>query len=131
MTLEKLVTPKIEIDLFGEKWNCEFKLRNFAVLRNKLGITENQLLQGLMNGQQEYIAYGIWASTLKFAPFDEANPLKVKKSMPLKELFELELPDMERLGNQVVKAMEAYLPKPKEDSKKKTTKKTTKKKKNT
>lgn len=133
MTLDKLVVPKLEIELFGEKWNCEFKLRNFAVLRQRFGITEDQLLKGLMNKQLEFIAYAIWASTIIFAEWDETNPLKVEKTMELKNILDLTLADLQAATDQVVKAMEAYLPKPKAETVKKpktaATKKTAVKKK--
>ena len=118
MTLEKIKTPKIEIEMQGEKWNCEFQLRNYAVLRERFDIREHELLKGLMEGQPKYIAYAIWASTLVFAsPFDPANPLKLEKEMDLLPLFELNLPDLQALGDQVVKAMEAALPQPTEAEK--------------
>lgn len=136
MTLDKIIVPKLEIDLFGEKWNCEFKLRNFAVLKERLGITEHQLLSGLMNNDTKYIAYGIWASTIVFAPFDETDPLKVEKTMELKDIFNLTMAELQVVSAQVVKAMEAYLPKPTEKEKaeaekkpKKAVKKAAKKKK--
>ncbi len=124
MTLEKIKTPKIEIEMQGEKWNCEFQLRNYAVLRERFDIREHELLKGLMEGQPKYIAYAIWASTLVFAsPFDPANPLKLEKEMDLLPLFELNLPDLQALGDQVVKAMEAALPQPTEAEKAKAEKK--------
>ena len=135
MTLEKIKTPKLEIELFGEKWNCEFKLRNFAVLRERFDIKEHQLLKGLMEGQPKFIAFAIWASTLKFAtPFDPADPTKIEKEMPIQPIFELTLQELQQVSDQVVRAMEAFLPKPKGGAAKKSVKtaamkKTTKKKK--
>ena len=113
MTLDKIIVPKLEIELFGEQWNCEFKLRNFAVLRNTFNVNEHQLLTGLMDRKLEYIAYGIWASTIVFAPFDAANPLQVEKTMDLEKILDLSLAELQAATDQVVKAMEAYLPKPK------------------
>lgn len=113
MILDKIVVPKLEMELFGEKWNCEFKLRNFAVLRNTFNISEHQLLTGLMDKKLEFIAYGIWASTIVFAPFDAADPLKVERTMDLEKILELSLAELQAATDQVVKAMEAYLPKPK------------------
>lgn len=134
MTLEKIVTPKIEIELFGKKYNCEMKLRNYAVLRERTGIKEHDLLTGLMEGKQQFIAYAIWASTLKFAPFDETDPLKVEEEVPMEQLFSLTLDELNRLGNEVVKAVQAALPEPSEKEKavaKKKQKKATKPKKPT
>lgn len=113
MTLDKIIVPKLEIELFGEKWNCEFKLRNFAVLRNTFNVSEHQLLTGLMDRKLEYIAYGIWASTIVFAPFNAADPLQVEKTMDLEKILDLSLAELQAATDQVVKAMEAYLPKPK------------------
>lgn len=124
MTLEKIITPKFEIELFGEKWNCEFKLRNYAVLRERFGIKEHELLKGLMEGQPKYIAFAIWASTLVFAPFDPVDPIKTEKEMELQPLFELTLQELQQVSDQVIRAMEAALPKPTEAEKAKAEKKT-------
>lgn len=113
MTLENIVTPKLEIDLFGEKWNCEFKLRNFAVLKNQFNVSEDALLKGLMNKELLYIAYAIWASTIVFAPFDAADPLKIEKTMELEKVLNLSLVELQAATDQVVQAMHAYLPQPK------------------
>ena len=78
MTLEKIVTPKVEITLFGKKYNCEMKIRNYAVLRERTGVREHELLKGLMDGDIKFIVYAIWASTLIFAKFDETEPINGK-----------------------------------------------------
>lgn len=123
MTLENLVSPKLSIKLFGEEWNCEFKLRNFAVLRNKFNVSEDALLKGLMNKELLYIAYAIWASTIVFAPFDAADPLKVEKTMELEKVLNLSLVELQAATDQVVQAMHAYLPQVKEGEKAKAEKK--------
>lgn len=112
MTLDNIVTPKLEIELFGEKWNCEFKLRNFAVLKRDCKVSEDELLKGLINKELLYIAYSIWASTLVFAPFDITNPLKVEKQMSLEKILTLSMAELQAACDQVTKAMAAYLPKP-------------------
>lgn len=135
MTLENIIAPKLEIDLFGKKWNCEFKLRNFAILKNQFKVSEDELLKGLMNKELLYIAYAIWASTIVFAPFDAADPLKVERTMELEKVLNLSLVELQAATDQVVQAMHAYLPQPKgaaakkpQKAVKKTAKKTTKKK---
>lgn len=129
MTLEKIVTPNIEIELFGKKHKCEMKLRNYSVLRERCNVTENELLKGLLKGNPKYIVYAIWATTLKFAEFDETDPLKLEEELPLKDLFSLTLQELNIVGNQVVAAIQAALPEPseKEKSIKKKTTKTKKK----
>lgn len=117
MTLENIVTPKIEIELFGKKYNCEMKLRNYAVLRERAGIKEHELLQGLIDGKQKYVAYAVWASTLKFAPFDETDPLKLEEEVPMEKLFSLSLQELSVLSDEVVKAVQAALPEPSEKEK--------------
>ena len=123
MTLDKIITPKLEIDLFGEKWNCEFKLRNFAVLKQQFNVSEDALLKGLINKELLYISYAIWASTLVFAPFDASNPLKVEKSMELEKILQLSLAELQAACDQVVEAMHAYLPQLSEAEKAKAAKK--------
>lgn len=117
MTLKNIVAPKIKIELFGKKYNCEMKLRNYAVLRERAGIKEHELLQGLIDGKQKYVAYAIWASTLKFAPFDETDPLKLLEEVPMEKLFTLSLQELNILGDEVVKAIQAALPEPSEKDK--------------
>lgn len=112
MTLENIVTPKLEIELFGEKWNCEFKLRNFAVLKNQCKVSEDALLKGLINNDLLYIAYSIWASTIVFAPFDITDPLKIEKTMSLEKIMTLSMAELQAACDQVNQAMAAYLPKP-------------------
>ena len=68
-----------------------------------------------MDRKLEYIAYGIWASTIVFAPFNAADPLQVEKTMDLEKILDLSLAELQAATDQVVKAMEAYLPKPKPD----------------
>ena len=117
MTLEKIVTPKVEITLFGKKYNCEMKIRNYAVLRERTGVREHELLKGLMDGDIKFIVYAIWASTLIFAKFDETEPIKVKKEVPMEKLFKLSLQELNVLGNQVAQAIQASLPEPSEKEK--------------
>ena len=117
MTLEKIITPKVEITLFGKKYNCEMKIRNYAVLRERTGVREHELLKGLMDGDIKFIVYAIWASTLIFAKFDETEPIKVKKEVPMEKLFKLSLQELNVLGNQVAQAIQASLPEPSEKEK--------------
>lgn len=127
MTLDNLVTPEIKLNLFGEEWKIEFKLRNFAALKQICNINENQLLQGLINGDISKIPFAIWTATLVFAPFDVADPLKIEKQMNLEDLFNLSLAELKEANDQLIKAIEAYLPKQPEGTKKKTVKKVTNK----
>lgn len=128
--LENLVTPKLEIDLFGEKWKCEFKLRNFAILNQQFKIKEDKLLKGLIAGDVKAICFAIWASTIVFAPFDATDPLKVEKTMNIEDLFNLTLVELQTVADTVVAAMQAALAKPKGGAgKKPATKKTANKKK--
>lgn len=111
MTLKDVKTPEIKIKFNEEEWRVKFELRNFAVLKERFNISENDLLQGLIKGDIGRIPYAIWTSTLVFAPFDELNPLKIEKEIPLEDLFKLDLGDLKRITDEVIKAMEAFLPK--------------------
>ncbi len=111
MTMDNLVKPEIKIELQGEEWTVKFELRNFAALRQVCGVTENDLLKGLINGDIGKIPYGIWASTLVFAPFDPSDPLKIEKQLDLEKLFSLTLEEIQEVNDKVIRAMEAYLPK--------------------
>lgn len=111
MGLDELVTPKITLKIQGKEWGVQFKLRNFAALKQEFGMSENDLLTGLINGDISKIPYGIWAGTLVFGPFDPANPTKIEEQLSLEELFNLTLAEMKELNDKVVEAMAAYLPK--------------------
>lgn len=130
MTIDTIVNPDIEIELQGENRKVEFKLKHFAALKRIYNISEGQLLNGLINGDIAMLPYAIWCGTLKFAPFDPAEPLKIEKQADLEQLFELNLTELNELSNKVVQAVEAYLPKKPQDHKP-AKKKTAGKKKNT
>lgn len=134
--VDSILNPEIKIELQGEERKVEFKLKNFAALKRIYGISEGDLLNGLIQGDTGMLPYAIWCSTLKFAPFDPAEPLKIESQANLEQLFELNLTELKELSDKVVQAVEAYLPKKPQDHKQKQTggskKKTaSKKKKNT
>lgn len=123
MTVDSLINPEIIIDLQGEKRKVEFKLKNFAALKKVYGISEGELLSGLIKGEIEMLPYAIWCGTLKFAPFTIEEPFKIEKQVDIKELFDLNLIELKELADKVVQAVEAFLPKPTEAAKKKVRKK--------
>lgn len=113
MALKSLVAPTVKIEIDGEEWKVEFKIRNFAALKDICGIGEGELLKGLIEGDVRKIPYAIWASTLVFAePFDPMDPLKIEKQIPLKDLYELSMVELKTITDKVVLALEAYLPTP-------------------
>lgn len=111
MSLENIKKPAVKITFEGEEWNVRFTLRNFAALAENYGISENEILQGLIKGDIQKIPFAIWTSTLVFAPFDPQEPLKIEKQIPLEKLFELEMGELKNITDEVIKAMEAFLPK--------------------
>lgn len=115
----QLIAPKIEIEVFGEKREVKFELRNFIVLKNTFNISENELLQGLIKGDLQMVVYAIWTSTLKFAPYTPEDPFKVESSVNFEKLLKSNLTDLKKLTNQVMQAMQEFLPKQDENSKKK------------
>lgn len=115
--VDSLLNPEIKIELQGEERKVEFKLKNFAALKRIYGISEGELLNGLIQGDTGMLPYAIWCSTLKFAPFDPAEPLKIESQANLEELFELNLLELKELSDKVVQAVEAYLPKKPQDHK--------------
>lgn len=115
--VNSLLNPEIKIELQGEERKVEFKLKNFAALKRIYGISEGELLNGLIQGDTGMLPYAIWCSTLKFAPFDPAEPLKIESQANLEELFELNLLELKELSDKVVQAVEAYLPKKPQDHK--------------
>lgn len=117
--VESIVNPEIIIELQGEKRKIEFKLKNFAALKRIHGISEGDLLNGLINGDTGMLPFAIWCGTLKFAPFDPAEPLKIENQADLEQLFNLNLSELKELSDKVVQAVEAYLPKRPQDHKEK------------
>lgn len=128
MTVETILAPDIKIELFGEERKIDFRLKNFAVLKRTFNISEDELLKGLINGDTAMLPYAIWCGTLKFAPFDPAEPLKIESQVELKNLFELNLTQLKEIADKIVLAVEAYLPKKPQDHKKTAKKKTVTKK---
>lgn len=129
MSLDSIKKPEIKIKFNGEEWGVRFTLRNFAALEETYGIKEDVVLKGLVKGDIRMIPFAIWTATLVFAPFDPAEPLKIKKQIPLEELYELEMGDIKKITDDVIKAMESFLPKqkaPEGGAKKKQTKKSSK-----
>ena len=115
--VDSIVNPEIKIELQGEERKVEFKLKNFAALKRTYGISEGELLNGLIQGDTGLLPYAIWCSTLKFAPFTPEEPLKIESQANLAELFELSLLELKELADKVVQAFEAYLPKKPQDHK--------------
>ena len=118
MTIDTIINPEIKIKLQGEERKVEYKLKNFAALKRIYNKSENEMLQGLINGDIEMLPFAIWCGTLKFAPFDPAEPLKIESQVDLEKLFELNLMELKELADKVVQAVEAYLPKKPQDHKK-------------
>lgn len=123
MTVDTLVNPEIIVDIQGEERKVEFKLKNFAALKRIYGISEGELLNGLIKGEIEMIPYAIWCGTLKFAPFTIEEPFKIESQVDIKQLFDINLLEMKELADKVVQAVEVFLPKPTEAAKKKVRKK--------
>jgi len=123
MSVNDIKTPEIKVNFNGEEWNVKFTLRHFAALQDRYGISENEVLQGLIKGDIRKIPFAIWAATLVFAPFDPAEPTKIEKEIPLEDLFNLDLGQLRNLTDNIVKAMEAFLPKAPGGAKKKQKKK--------
>lgn len=128
MTVDTIINPEIKIKLQGEERKVEFKLKNFAALQRVYNISEGAMLSGLINGDIAMLPFAIWCGTLKFAPFDPAEPLKIESQVNVEELFEMNLTELKELTDKVVQAVEAYLPKKPQDHKKPAKKKTTTKK---
>lgn len=123
MTVNDIINPEIYIELQGEKRKVEFKLKHFAALQRVFGISESELLNGLIKGDISMIPYAIWCGTLKFAPFTVEEPLKIESQVDIKELFELNLVELKEIADKVIQAVEMFLPKPSEAAKKKVRKK--------
>lgn len=110
MTANDIKTPDIKLKFNDEEWSVKFTLRHFAALQDRYGISENDILQGLIKGDIRKIPFAIWTATLVFAPFDPSEPTKIEKEIPLEDLFNLDLGQLRDLTSNIVKAMEAFLP---------------------
>ena len=111
MSIKDIKTPDIKIKYKGEEWNVKFTLRHFAALQERFGISENDILQGLIKGEIKKLPFAIWTATLVFAPFDPLEPTKIEKELQIEELFNLDLMQLKELSDNVIQAMEAFLPK--------------------
>lgn len=117
MTLDNLIPKQTTATILGKDYNVNFKIRNFAALKNIHNISENELLEALVKGNISIIPYAVWCSTLIFAPFTPANPTEIKEQIELEDLFNLDLTDLKGINDKLVEAMMSSLPKQKEEAK--------------
>ena len=116
MSLENLQPKKIEIEFQQKKYPVEFKIRNFAALKDRYNITENELLTALSVSDISKLPFAIWCSTLVFAKFDPSDPFKIEEEINLEDLFNINISDIAVINSKLVAAMNQSLST--EDSKK-------------
>lgn len=124
MTVKDIKQPQIKITFNEKEWNVKFALRNFALLFDRYGISEDQLLKGMVNGDRKMLVFAIWCSSVKFKePFNPLEPTAVEEEINLEDLFDMDLATLKSISDEVIKAMEAFLPKQPEGVKKQQAKK--------
>jgi len=110
MSLENLIQPKIELEIFGEKREINFTLRNFAAVKSVIVIKAVDLAQGLFDGDVEIIFAAIWASTLIFDEFDPKDPVKIKSQLSIEKLYSLTLPELKEINEKLIQAIISNMP---------------------
>lgn len=118
MTATEIKQPEIKITFNEKEWNVKFALRNFALLHERYGIDEDTLLKGMVNGDRKLLVFAIWCSTVKFKqPFNPLEPTAVEEEISLEDLFNMDLSTLKKICDEVIRAMEAFLPKQPEGAK--------------
>ncbi len=111
MSLDNLIQPKIELEIFGEKREINFTLRNFSAIKLILDISEVELINGLFEGDVDKIIAAIWGSTLIFDEFDPKDPIKIKSQLSLEKLYSLNLPQLKEINEKLVRVIIDSMPK--------------------
>ena len=118
MSLNDILTPDITINLFNKDWKVNFTLRNYAAIKRVCGINEQDLLDGIVEGDTKNIIYAVWGSTLVFAPFNPADPIAIQEQMDLEKLFNLTLMELKGINDKLIQAITGSLQKQDNSSKK-------------
>ena len=72
----------------------------------------------MVNGDRKLLVFAIWCSTVKFKqPFNPLEPTAVEEEISLEDLFNMDLSTLKNICDEVVRAMEAFLPKQPEGAK--------------
>ena len=65
----------------------------------------------MLKGDEEAILIMIWCGTLVFADnFDLSNPTEIKEEIDIEKLYKMDLSELRKIGEQVLKGLLASMP---------------------
>ncbi len=117
--MQNLTSSGFSAEILGKKRTIKFEVRNFIALKRRFGIETYDLINRVLKGDEEAIIIMIWCGTLVFADnFDVSNPTEIKEEIEIEKLYKMDLAEMRKIGENVVKGLLASMP---EDTTKKKT----------
>ena len=117
--MQNLTSSGFSAEILGKKRTIKFEVRNFIALKRRFGIETYDLINRVLKGDEEAIIIMIWCGTLVFADnFDVSNPTEIKEEIDIEKLYKMDLAEMRKIGENVVKGLLASMP---EDTTKKKT----------
>lgn len=117
--MQNLTSSGFSAEILGKTRVIKFEVRNFIALKRRFGIETYDLINRVLKGDEEAIIIMIWCGTLVFADnFDVSNPTEIKEEIEIEKLYKMDLAEMRKIGENVVKGLLASMP---EDTTKKKT----------
>lgn len=109
--MQNLTSSSFTADILGKKRTIKFEVRNFIALKKRFGIDTYDLINRVLSGDEEAIIIMIWCGTLVFADkFDVSNPTEIKEEISIENLYKMDLAEMRKIGENVVKGLLKSMP---------------------
>lgn len=109
--MQNLTSSSFTADILGKKRTIKFEVRNFIALKKRFGIDTYDLISRVLSGDEEAIIIMIWCGTLVFVDkFDVSNPTEIKEEISIENLYKMDLAEMRKIGENVVKGLLKSMP---------------------
>lgn len=109
--MQNLTSSGFQAEILGKKRTIKFEIRNFIALKKRFGIETYDLINRVLKGDEEAILIMIWCGTLVFADnFDLSNPTEIKEEIDIEKLYKMDLAELRKIGEQVLKGLLASMP---------------------
>ena len=109
--MQNLTSSGFQAEILGKKRTIKFEIRNFIALKKRFGIETYDLINRVLKGDEEAILIMIWCGTLVFADnFDLSNPTEIKEEIDIEKLYKMDLSELRKIGEQVLKGLLASMP---------------------
>lgn len=109
--MQNLTSSSFTADILGKKRTIKFEVRNFIALKKRFGIDTYDLISRVLSGDEEAIIIMIWCGTLVFVDkFDVSNPTEIKEEISIENLYKMDLAEMRKIGENIVKGLLKSMP---------------------